>query len=77
VYLFHPIVADRAQKIAAGIGVDLSSASFERFMVTSLVTVMIAALSWRVFEGPLNDLKRHVAYDAGVRQEGRQATTIA
>jgi peptidoglycan/LPS O-acetylase OafA/YrhL len=35
---------------------------FVNFVVTSLVTFVVAAVSWRAFERPVNGLKRHFRY---------------
>ena len=45
-----------------------------------LVTIAVAALSWKFFEKPLNDLKRHFEYDKAKgpqKAERRQAALVA
>jgi peptidoglycan/LPS O-acetylase OafA/YrhL len=64
IYLFHYFVPPALSKAAAWLGVDYSQRGSLNFLVASLVTVAIASLSWRLFEGPINDLKRHFSYDA-------------
>jgi peptidoglycan/LPS O-acetylase OafA/YrhL len=38
------------------------------FLPRIAVTIAVAALSWKVFEKPLNDLKRHFEYDKPVKK---------
>jgi peptidoglycan/LPS O-acetylase OafA/YrhL len=64
IYLFHYFVPPALSKAAAWLGVDYRQRGSLNFLVASLVTVAIASLSWRLFEGPINDLKRHFSYDA-------------
>ena len=33
-----------------------------RFLVLTAISLAIAALSWRLYERPINDLKRHLPY---------------
>jgi len=55
VYLLHVIVLDATQRVLARLHVDTAGAA--AFVVCALGTVALAALSYRVFEGPLLRLK--------------------
>jgi peptidoglycan/LPS O-acetylase OafA/YrhL len=39
------------------------------FILVSVTTIALAALSWRLFERPINDLKRHFPYRDDRRAE--------
>jgi peptidoglycan/LPS O-acetylase OafA/YrhL len=62
VYLFHPIIKVYLTRISQRVGIDLPIPGFELFVLTSVLSVAAAGLSWRFFEGPINDLKRHFGY---------------
>jgi peptidoglycan/LPS O-acetylase OafA/YrhL len=64
IYIFHMLVPVAFAYIAARLGRGYTDAGFVNFVATSLVTFAIAALSWELFEGPINGFKRHFRYDA-------------
>ncbi|KAA1183580.1 acyltransferase [Rhizobium tropici] len=62
IYLFHPIVLSLIIKAQALIPVNVSEQGFGRLIVGSVATLALASISWRLFEKPLNGLKRHFPY---------------
>ncbi|MEK1932477.1 MAG: acyltransferase [Pararhizobium sp.] len=64
VYLFHPIVLSLVVKAQPWIPVDVSQQGPGRFVVAGAATVILASISWSVFEKRLNRLKRHFPYAA-------------
>jgi peptidoglycan/LPS O-acetylase OafA/YrhL len=64
VYLFHPIVLSLAVKAQPWIPVNVSEQGPGRFLVAGAGTLILAAISWSVFEKRLNLLKRHFPYIA-------------
>ncbi len=64
VYLFHPIVLSLVVKAHAWIPVNVSEQGPGRFVVAGAATLMLASLSWSLFETRLNQLKRHFPYVA-------------
>lgn len=64
VYLFHPIVLSLVVKAQAWIPVNVSEQGPGRFVVAGAATLMLASLSWSLFETRLNQLKRHFPYVA-------------
>jgi peptidoglycan/LPS O-acetylase OafA/YrhL len=65
IYIFHMLVPIAFGYAAARLGLGYTNAGFANFLVTSAVTCAVAALSWELFEGPINALKRHFRYEAG------------
>ncbi|RAX41117.1 acyltransferase family protein [Rhizobium tropici] len=62
IYLFHPIVLSLIIKAQAWIPVNVSEQGFGRLIVGSVATLALASISWRLFEKPLNGLKRYFPY---------------
>lgn len=62
VYLIHPIVLSLVVKAQPWIPVDVSQQGLGRFVVAGAATVLLASISWSVFEKQLNLLKRHFPY---------------
>lgn len=64
VYLYHPIVLSLAVKSQPWIPVNVSEQGPGRLLVAGTATVIVASVSWLLFERPLNSLKRHFPYVA-------------
>jgi peptidoglycan/LPS O-acetylase OafA/YrhL len=75
IYIFHNIVPFIFAAIAVRIGVNYEDAGIVNFILTSLATFGIAALSWRCFEGPINGLKRYFPYDP--ERKAHPVTSVA
>jgi peptidoglycan/LPS O-acetylase OafA/YrhL len=78
VYLYHPIVLALAVNAQAWIPVNVSEQGLGRFVVATSATLIVAALSFMLFESPINSLKRYFPYIVGGRSvaEARAATTV-
>ncbi|ESW84613.1 MULTISPECIES: acyltransferase [unclassified Mesorhizobium] len=70
VYLYHPIVLALVVKSQPWIPLNVSEQGPGRFLVAGTATLMLASVSWLLFEKPLNSLKRHFPY---VARKGRGA----
>jgi peptidoglycan/LPS O-acetylase OafA/YrhL len=70
VYLYHFPAALLVAKICNKLGVRFPDLGIYRFLVMGIVTVAIAALSWHLFEGPINRLKRFFPYRPRRRPSG-------
>ncbi|SEH73405.1 Peptidoglycan/LPS O-acetylase OafA/YrhL, contains acyltransferase and SGNH-hydrolase domains [Rhizobium tibeticum] len=68
VYLFHPIVLSLIVKAQAWIPVNVSEQGPGRFVIATATTLILASISWTIFEKPLNQLKRYFPY---VRSKSR------
>ena len=68
-HLFVPLATVYAAN-QMGMGGALAASFPLQLAVNTLVTVMLAALSWHLFELPLNNLKRFFPYAAAERAEG-------
>jgi peptidoglycan/LPS O-acetylase OafA/YrhL len=64
VYLYHPILLSLAVKSQPWIPLNVSEQGPGRLLVASAATIVVASISWVVFERPLNRLKRHFPYVA-------------
>jgi peptidoglycan/LPS O-acetylase OafA/YrhL len=58
----HLLVPLAFERIAAHWRRTYENCAFVNFVVTSLVTFAVAAISWHAFERPVNGLKRHFRY---------------
>jgi peptidoglycan/LPS O-acetylase OafA/YrhL len=63
IYIYHFLVPLLFAHAAAHLSIDYHNSGFLNFVATSLVTFVIAALSWHFFERPINGLKRHFPYE--------------
>lgn len=62
-YMFNPFMPSVAGWFLAPVGLlPLMDIAPLRLAVLLAATVGLASLSWRFFEGPINDLKRHFPY---------------
>lgn len=58
-YLFHPLIPD----ITKFFGIPLFQNLYLRFVFLFIVLVILASLSWYLFERPMNNLKRFFSYN--------------
>jgi peptidoglycan/LPS O-acetylase OafA/YrhL len=75
VYLYHPILLAYAVKAQPWIPLNVSEQGPGRFLVAGTATIVVASISWMVFEKPLSGLKRHFPYVVrghGAVRPGRQ-----
>jgi peptidoglycan/LPS O-acetylase OafA/YrhL len=70
IYIFHGLVPVAFAVAARHLGVGYTDAGIPNFLAVVVVTSVLAALSWELFEGPINGLKRFFPYD----REGDQTT---
>jgi peptidoglycan/LPS O-acetylase OafA/YrhL len=63
IYIFHLLVPLAFSETAKRLSFHYENSGFANFVVTSLVTFGVAALSWQFFERPINGLKRHFRYE--------------
>jgi peptidoglycan/LPS O-acetylase OafA/YrhL len=76
IYIFHFLVPLAFAPIARHLNVAYEDAGFLNFVATSLATFAIAALSWELFERPINGLKRYFPYEsASVGSPAAQAVS--
>jgi peptidoglycan/LPS O-acetylase OafA/YrhL len=66
IYIFHNLVPVAFGAAASRLGIDYEDAGILNFVASSLATFALAALSWHLFERPLNRLKRHFPYDRNI-----------
>jgi peptidoglycan/LPS O-acetylase OafA/YrhL len=70
IYVFHAFVPIGLLWVAHRLGREYSDApGLADFILVSVTTIALAALSWRLFERPINDLKRHFPYRDDRRAE--------
>jgi peptidoglycan/LPS O-acetylase OafA/YrhL len=67
IYLYHPIVLALAVKAQGWIPVNVSEQGLGRLVIATSGTLVVAALSFVLFESPINALKRHFPYVASRR----------
>jgi peptidoglycan/LPS O-acetylase OafA/YrhL len=68
IYIYHLLVPLAIGAAATHFGRTYTNAGFPNFVVTSLITFVIAALSWTFFERPINGLKRYFRYERVARE---------
>lgn len=76
-YLFHPIVLALIVKAQPWIPVNVSEQGAGRFVVGTVTTLLLASVSWLIFEKPLNSLKRYFPYIARGHQPPTPSIAIA
>jgi peptidoglycan/LPS O-acetylase OafA/YrhL len=64
IYIFHFLVPLAFTEAARRFSFHYENSGFVNFIVTSVVTFGVAALSWHLFERPINGLKRHFRYES-------------
>ena len=64
IYVYHPFMPQLCRYAASLIGWHYAANGWTAFFVQSVATGLIASLSWRLMEKPLNDLKRFFQYSA-------------
>ncbi|WP_192385874.1 acyltransferase family protein, partial [Mesorhizobium silamurunense] len=81
VYLYHPILLAYAVKAQPWIPLNVSEQGPGRFLVAGAATLIVASLSWALFEKPLNGLKRYFPYvvrpSARVASDDRWTSGVA
>jgi peptidoglycan/LPS O-acetylase OafA/YrhL len=75
IYIFHYFVPAALGAAAGWAGFEYREPGFVNFVLASLVTFAVAALSWEVFEGRVNGLKRYFPY--GSESDARPLTSPA
>jgi peptidoglycan/LPS O-acetylase OafA/YrhL len=61
-YVFHYFVPLMVYPVFESLNIPLQVPGISNFIVSGVLTVALAALSWRVLERPINNLKRHFQY---------------
>lgn len=67
VYLYHLPLAILVDYGCRSNGLSCSQRGLTYFLLASALTITVAALSWFVFERPINELKRHFPYGGKAR----------
>jgi peptidoglycan/LPS O-acetylase OafA/YrhL len=77
IYVLHPFVPLGFVWVAHRLGTEYTgSPRFVNFLLVSVATAGLAALSWQLFEGPINGLKRYFPYrDVRSASPGPTAST--
>jgi peptidoglycan/LPS O-acetylase OafA/YrhL len=65
IYILHSLVPPALSTLARRLGIGYQDTGIVTFVTSSLVTVGMAAVSWHLFEAPINGLKRHFRDDSG------------
>jgi peptidoglycan/LPS O-acetylase OafA/YrhL len=73
IYIYHNLVPLVLVPIFDSFDIPLRVPSFSIFILSSLVTIVLAAISWHLIELPINRLKRHFEY---VSESSTSRTTI-
>jgi peptidoglycan/LPS O-acetylase OafA/YrhL len=64
IYIYHFLVPVAFAEAARRLNMHYEDRGFVNFIVTAVVTFCVAALSWHLFERPINGLKRHFRYES-------------
>jgi peptidoglycan/LPS O-acetylase OafA/YrhL len=71
VYVYHPFMPRLTNHIFTQLGLELSPHGWENFVVSAVLTLAIASLSWYLMESPINNLKKHFEYDSAAKSKGQ------
>ena len=64
IYVYHLFIPDVFGPLLKRAGIELVHKGWPEFAAYSLITIMVAGLSWRFFENPINRLKRNFPLNA-------------
>jgi len=62
IYVYHYFPPLVLVPLLSRFGYQLQIPSLLSFVLSSLITIVVASISWRWFEQPINNLKRHFQY---------------
>jgi peptidoglycan/LPS O-acetylase OafA/YrhL len=62
VYVFHYFVPLMVFPVFESLNIPLQIPGISNFVVSGAITLLVAALSWRIVERPITNLKRHFHY---------------
>jgi peptidoglycan/LPS O-acetylase OafA/YrhL len=62
IYIYHNFVPGLLSPILRQFGTEYSKTSLLHFILSIVVTLLIASLSWHLIEQPINNLKRYFKY---------------
>ncbi len=62
VYVIHPFVKEAFDRVVGPLGLGLTRPGWINLLLLHLATFGLAYLSWRLFESPINGLKRYFPY---------------
>jgi peptidoglycan/LPS O-acetylase OafA/YrhL len=68
--LVHFFLVPVCLKATHRIGWDIPDRGYAMFCLCTLLSIALAALSWQVFESPINGLKCHFQYPSPADREG-------
>ncbi len=63
-YVYHNFPSLMLIPLLGKFGYEIQDLSRTNFVLSGLVTIVIASISWHLFEQPINNLKRHFQYSA-------------
>lgn len=78
IYVYHNFAPLILVPVLSRFGYELRIPGFTNFILSGLLTILVASLSWHWLEQPINNLKRHFQYAStspGRAPESRQAAT--
>jgi peptidoglycan/LPS O-acetylase OafA/YrhL len=58
-YVYHPFMPAILIVVLAWVGLEVRESGPLLFVLSTILTVLVASLSWHLMEKPINDLKRH------------------
>ena len=64
IYVYHYFIPFLIGPIFRSLNFQFDTPGFIHFIVSSVITIAVASLSWYVFELPINNLKRYFSYKA-------------
>jgi peptidoglycan/LPS O-acetylase OafA/YrhL len=76
-YVLHNLIPVALAALAVRVGIGYHDWGAPNFVVSGLLTIALAALSWHFFEAPINRLKRRFRYTPAAPAPPDGATTVA
>ena len=65
IYVYHYFASLILVPLLSHFGFNLPVPGFSNFVLSSLLTIAVASLSWHWIEQPINNLKRYFQYGSG------------
>jgi peptidoglycan/LPS O-acetylase OafA/YrhL len=77
IYVYHNFAPLILVPVLNRFGYELHTPGFTNFILSGLLTILIASLSWHWFEQPINNLKRYFQYASAPAGHIPEATPVA
>ena len=76
IYVYHYFAPLILVPLLARVGIDLFVPGFKNFVLSGVLTIAVAALSWHLLELPINNFKRYFQYRSATKSASESGPEI-